>query len=219
MCVTSPFSLNNQKQGMIMKDYKVKYEPKSLADMVIHDPNNEIMPLMRKYVSGEINQNRTFVGGTGTGKSTLAKVLTAEFYRSKGEEDTTQYVEMAYEKDDRNYGPNKTNFRWSGVCWHIFDEVDKCNHKNLYNVLHHTLNNQHGHKYLLTANSIVEMPKTIQSRAKPIFIDCPTPAEFFPRAKFILEQEKIEVDDVKIMRVLTACQRDLRDYYDALELL
>ena len=42
---------------MIMKDYKAKYEPKSLADMVIHDPDNQIMPMLKRVSIGQLNQN------------------------------------------------------------------------------------------------------------------------------------------------------------------
>ena len=221
MCVTPPFSLNNQKQGMVMRDYKAKYEPNSLADMVIHDPNNEIMPMLKRMAIGQLNQNLLLYGTNGTGKTTLAKVLTSEFYQAHGEQDTTHYVEMANEDDDRNYGPNKTAFQWSssGVSWHILDEVEKCNQKNVYNVLHHTLDNKHGHKYILTANQIVNIPNGILSRARPIPIDCPTPTEFLPRAKFILQREHVVASDEKILAVLSAAERDLRRYYDALEWL
>ena len=221
MCVTPPFFTQQSKQGMIMKDYKVKYEPKSLADMVIHDPNNEIMPMLKRMVIGQLNQNLLLYGTNGTGKTTLAKVLTSEFYHSKREEDTTHSVEMANEEDNRNYGPNKIAFQWSrsDVSWHILDEVEKCNHKNVYNVLHHTLDNKYGHKYILTANQIVNIPNGILSRARPIPIDCPTPAEFLPRAKFILQQEHVVASDEKILAVLSAAERDLRRYYDALEWL
>ena len=204
-----------------MKDYKTKYEPQSLADMVIHDPNNEIMPMLKRVASGERSQSFTLYGTNGTGKTTLAKVLTAEFYQAHGEQDTTHYVEMANEDDDRNYGPNKTAYQWSrsGVSWHILDEVEKCNHKKVFNVLHHTLDNKYGHKYILTANQIVNIPNGILSRARPIPIDCPTPAEFLPRAKFVLGQEHVVASDTKILAVLSAAERDLRRYYDALEWL
>ena len=204
-----------------MRNYKTTYKPKSLADMVIHDPNNEIMPMLRKVAGGQLNQNLLLYGANGTGKTTLAKVLTSEFYRAYGEPDTTHWVPMAHQVDDRNYSPDKQMFQWSNsdVSWHVLDEVDKCLHKNVFNILHHTLDNEHGHKYILTANSIVNIPKGILSRARPIPIDCPTPAEFLSRAKFILQQEQVAASDEKLLAVLSAAEQDLRRYYDALEWL
>ena len=221
MCVTPLFSLNNQTEDMKMKNFKFTYKPKSLADMVIPDPNNEIMPLLKKISCGQLNQNLILFGTNGTGKTTLAKVLTSEFYKAYGEPDTTHYVPMAYQRDDSNYGPNKIAYQWSSsdVSWHILDEVDKCSHKHVYDVLHHTLDNEHGHKYLLTANKLGNIPNGILSRARPIPIDCPTPVEFLPRAKLILQQERVVASDEKILAVLSAAERDLRRYYDALELL
>ena len=205
-----------------MKDFKTKYAPKTFADLIIHDPNNVIKPILQKYASGQINQNRIFVGDAGTGKSTLAKVLAAELYRSHGDDDIAFYVKMANEKDDVQYRPNMLVNPWrnnSKVIWHILDEVDKCNHKNLYNVLHHTLTDENGYKYLLTANSVVGIPETILSRAKPMFIDCPTPEEFFPRAKQIVQLENIVASDEKIMQMLKAGERNLRGYYKAFKYL
>ena len=204
-----------------MKNYKAKYEPKSLAEMVIHDPDNAIMPILKKIACGQINQNLLLYGTNGTGKTTLAKVLTSQFYQAYGEHDTTQHVQMANESDSRNYDVNKSLWHSSSsdVSWHILDEVDKCNHKNIYHILHHTLDNQHGHNYILTANHLHNIPNGIQSRARPLPIDCPTPAEFLPRAQFILQQEGIQVSAAKILAMLSAGEQDLRRYYDALELL
>lgn len=204
-----------------MKNYEEKYEPKSLAEMAIHDPNNEIMPLLSRVATGEHNPNILLYGANGTGKTTLSKVLTSQYYGTHGEQDNTHFVQMAFEKDSRQYERDKTLFHWStsGVSWHILDEVDKCTHKNVYNELHHTLDNKHGHRYILTANQIVNIPQGILSRARPLPIDCPTPAEFLPRAQHILQQEGVEVPDAKVLAVLTAAGRDLRRYYGALELL
>ena len=204
-----------------MSSLAQKYEPKTLADMVIHDPKNVIMPLLTKVSAGKISPNLFLYGNNGSGKTTLAKVLTADFYKAYGEEDITQFVEMANQTDDRQYGTDKISFHWSrsGSTWHIFDEVEKCPNKNVNNVLHHTLDNKSGHRYILTANSLASIPNGIISRAQPVPVDCPTPDEFLTRAKFILMQENVHVADEKILAVLNAVPRDMRRYYAALELL
>ena len=204
-----------------MRDYETKYEPKTFNDMVIHDPNNNIMPLLNQIVSAQSCPNLLLFGDFGTGKTTLAKVLTNEFYARYGEDNLTTIVSLVFEKDNTLYKKDQSVFHWSksNVTWHIFDEIDKCNHKNVYNELHETLQNKHGHKYLLTANRLVDIPKGIQSRAMPIPIDCPTPEEFLPRAMKIVNLENINASSDKVLNVLTAAGRDLRRYYGALERL
>ena len=204
-----------------MRDFETKYEPKTFNDMVIHDPNNNIMPLLNQIVNAQSRPNLLLYGDNGSGKTTLAKVLTTEFYARYGEDNLTTIVPMSFEKDYTRYKKNQNLFHCSksDITWHIFDEIDKCNHKNVYNELHETLQNKHGHKYLLTANRLVDIPKGILSRAMPIPIDCPTPEEFFPRAMKIVNLENINASSNKVLNVLTEAQRDLRHYYRALERL
>ena len=204
-----------------MVSYQQKYEPQILSDMIIHDPNNDIMPFLTKIAAGKIAQNIIFYGANGTGKTTLAKVLTSSYYASYNEEDTTFYIEMANQKDSKNYEPDRVLWSWSksGIGWHIFDEVEKCSHKNVFHILHHTLDSKIGHKYILTTNSLSNIPQGLLSRAQPIPIDCPTPHEFLPRAKQILSSENVNATDEKILAVLSAVPRDMRRYYDVLERL
>ena len=204
-----------------MRDFETKYEPKTFTDMVIHDPNYDIMPLLNQIIKAQSCPNLLLYGANGTGKTTLAKVLTNEFYAQYEEDNLTTIVPMTFEKDNSRYKKDGTLFQWSssGVCWHIFDEIDKCNHKNVYNELHETLQNKHSHKYILTANQIIDIPKGILSRAMPIPIDCPTAEEFLPRAMKIVELENINASSDKVLAVLTAAGRDLRRYYGALERL
>ena len=202
-----------------MKNYEAKYEPKSLSDIVVHAANKDTMPQFTAIALGETNQNIILFGANGTGKTILAKVLTSEFYRHFEEENNTHFVQMAFEKDNKNYEKDRLVFHWSksGISWHILDEIDKCLHKNVYNELHHTLDNKHGHRYIMTANTLVNVPAGILSRAQPIPVDCPTADEFLPRAVQILENEQIKVSKSKILSVLNAANRDLRSYYRALE--
>ena len=204
-----------------MRDFKIQYQPKIFADMTIHDPNNNIIPLLNQIINAKSCPNLLLYGDVGTGKTTLAKVLTNEFYARYNEENLTTIVPMTFEKDNSRYKKDNLLFHWSssGICWHIFDEIDKCNHKNVYNELHETLQSQHGHKYILTANSIIDIPKGILSRAMPIPIDCPTAEEFLPYAMKIVELENINASRDKVLTVLTAAGRDLRHYYGALERL
>lgn len=204
-----------------MRDFETQYEPKTFVDLAIHDPINVITPLLLQIVNAQSCPNLLLYGVNGTGKTTLAKVLTNEFYARYGEENLTTIVPMTFEKDNTRYKKSNMLFHWSksGICWHIFDEIDKCNHKNVYNELHETLQNKHGNKYILTANSIVDIPKGILSRAHPIPIDCPTPTEFLPIAMKIVQAENINATADKVLNVLNAAGRDLRRYYGALERL
>jgi len=204
-----------------MRDFETQYEPKTFADMAIHDPNNNIIPLLNQIVNAQTCPNILFYGANGTGKTTLSKVLTNEFYARYGEESLTRIVPMTFEKDNSRYKKDNMLFHWSrsNICWHILDEVDKCCHKNVYNELHETLQNKHGHKYILTANSIVDIPKGLLSRAIPIPIDCPTPDEFLPYAMKIVKAERIDANAEKVLNVLDAAGRDLRRYLGALERL
>jgi ABC-type uncharacterized transport system ATPase subunit len=204
-----------------MKNFVKKYQPEKLSEMVFHNMDGQLVKLFEKTAKGQIAKNILLFGPNGTGKTRLAKILTSSFYANFGEPDITDFVMMASQTDNSRYRYDRITFQWSksGICWHILDEVEKCRVKYLYEDLHDTLTNEHGHKYILTSNSITDIHKGIKSRAIEIFIDCPTPEEFLPRAKFILEQEGITASDDKILSVMRAYGNDIRKYLTALELL
>lgn len=204
-----------------MRNFIAKYQPKTWEDLVLSSKNKASLEILECVAKRGIAQNLTLFGANGTGKTTIARVISSDFYRAYDEPDITDYVAMAAENTAAKFSPNRIAFHSSvsNVTWHILDEVDKCSVKGVYQILHHTLDNQHGHHYILTTNSIVDIPKGIKSRAEVITLDCPTPEEFFPRAKIICEREQIDASDEKIMRTLEAAGNDLRFYYKALERL
>lgn len=204
-----------------MRNFINKYEPQTWSELVFNSNNKASVQILSAIAQRGIAQNIILYGVNGIGKTTVARVIGHEFYHYYNEDDVTEFVAMAAEKTDTKFSPNRIIFHSSvsGVTWHILDEVDKCSVKNMYDILHHTLDNKNGHRYILTTNSIVDIPKGIKSRAEVVILECPTPQEFLPRARMICHAEGIIADDNKILRTLEAAGPDLRYYYKALERL
>lgn len=204
-----------------MKNYRVKYTPKSYNDIVLHDPNNTIRPLLDKIAYGQNCFNMTLFGTNGTGKTVLARMLTKAFYASNGSDDYTVFWDMtqqgATQKLRQSIQLIPTSY--TSVQWHILDEVDKCPNKNIYNELHSIVQNEHGHNFILTTNDIVCIPKGIQSRCMAFPVDTPTPSDFLSRAMFILSQEGLTFSQQHVLNALSAVQHDMRHYITALEML
>jgi replication-associated recombination protein RarA len=203
-----------------MRNFEAKYEPKNWDELVFSERNVNTKFILEKIATAEIAQNVILFGANGTGKTTIAKAVTNSFYATYDEDIAANFVAMA-NADVKEYQRSKIMFHFSasGKTWHIFDEIDKCSYKNVYNELHHTLDDKTGHQYILTTNSIVDIPNGLKSRAKVLIIDVPTPEEFLPRARFICTKEGISTTDEKILSVLRSGNEDLRSYYKALELL
>ena len=201
-----------------MRNFEKKYEPKVWNDLVFNEKNADSKYLLQKIADGEIAQNIILFGANGTGKTTLAKVITSSFYSHYDGGDWTELVEMANPNHASRYKRSNIGYHMSSsdVSWHILDEIDKCPNKQVYAELHHTLDNKFGHRYILTTNQIVDLPKGLKSRAEVVPIDCPSPEEFLPRARQICASEGINASDAKILSVLTAAGEDLRSYYKAL---
>lgn len=203
-----------------MRDFETKYQPKNWDELVFSERNANTKFILEKIAKAEIAQNIILFGTNGTGKTTIAKAITNSFYANYDEDIGANFVEMA-KADMSQYQRSKVMFHWSKSLktWHIFDEIDKCSYKNVYNELHHTLDDKSGHYYILTTNSIVDLPNGLKDRAHVLIIDAPTPEEFLPRAKFICTKEGINATDDKILNVLSSGKESLRSYYKALEWL
>ena len=204
-----------------MKNYRIKYTPKSYNEVVIHDPSNSIRPLLNKVASGQNCFNILMFGTNGTGKTVLAKMLTKAFYESNSTSDYTVFWDMTQQGviQQLRRATQLVPKSYTDVQWHILDEVDKCPSKSIYNELHSIIQNENGHNFILTTNAILDIPKGIQSRCMPFPIEAPTANEFLSRAMSILAQEGLSHNQQKVYGALSAVERDIRHYITALELL
>ena len=204
-----------------MKNYRIKYTPKSYNDVVLHDPNNTIRPLLDKIATGQNCFNIAFFGNNGTGKTALAKMLTKAFYESNGSDDYTVFWDMTQQGVTQKLRQTVqlVPSSYTNVQWHILDEVDKCPNKTIYNELHSLLQNENGHNFILTTNDIVGIPNGIKSRCMPFPVDAPTPSDFLGRAMQILAQEGLSFSQQHVLNALSMVQQDMRHYITALEML
>lgn len=204
-----------------MKNYRIKYAPKSYNDIVLHDPNNAIRPLLDKIASGQNCFNILLYGANGTGKTALAKMLTKAFYENSNSSDCTVFWDMTQPGivPRLRFATQIVPKSFTDVQWHILDEVDKCPSKSVYNDLHTIVQNEHGHNFILTTNDIFGIPKGILSRCMPFPIEPPSQQEFLQRAMHIMSQEGLSLGSERILNALSAVQPDIRHYMTALELL
>lgn len=201
-----------------------KYSPTSLSDFIF--PDEESRELVMAYATGEIDRPLLLCGGSGTGKSTIQRLLPDAIEEKDASIRKIRCADMKIPEDiHKFYGRTKyfsKDFRDEGQRYNYFVieefllKTDKLN-----DAMKIELDESLGIDLtILSTNRLEQVDSGIISRCEVLELKPCMPDVFFPRAKQIFASEKRDVDDRHLMKCLEAVyvlNADNRKYYSALD--
>lgn len=192
-----------------------RYRPDTLDGYV---GNEHILEKVRIYIQNEDVPHLLFFGGAGTGKTTLAKIITNQIdcdlmYINASDENNVDTVRDKI----RGFASSMGFRKWKVI---ILDEADyltpnaQAALRNLMETFSKTT------RFILTCNYVEKIIDPIQSRCQTFGITPPSKKEVAIRLKEILDLEGVqyEISDLAILvnsgypdirRVLNAAQRQI----------
>ena len=204
-----------------MSRFYTEYAPKCFSEVVLKNPM--LVPIFQAIANGNATQHLLLYGPVGTGKTAIAKLITELYYSNRDESNWTTFVDLTNTTDfsllrsSMIRSPAALTDRW----WFILDEGDKINRTKstqLLNELHNIIGKYSHCNFILTTNSLGHMPAGIQSRCYPIALEPPSPEQFLQRARDIVNAEGKYATDDDILKWLSMCKQDIRQYLTFLEI-
>jgi len=201
-----------------------KYSPSTLDEFIF--PDEESKELVMAYATGKIDKPLLIFGGSGTGKSTLQKLLPNAIEGRKASIRKIRCSDFKSQEDIHKYY-GRTKF----FCKDFKDEGQKYNYfiieefllktDKLNDALKIELDESIGIDLsIFSTNRIDQVDKGILSRCELLELKPCEPNTFFNHAKKIFMNEEKEIDDQYLMKCLQAVytlNADNRKYYSALD--
>lgn len=200
-----------------------KYKPKNLSEFIF--ATDELEKSVKQYRGGDCLRPLILHGPHGTGKSLLSQLIpeaidgpSVEVTKITAEDlNTKKEVRDRFTRSsvfDKLYSPT-----YQSRTYTIVEEVNF--ETKAKGALRVAMDEMAGRDQLIfTTNELDKMDSGLRSRAEQIFVPPVPPEHFFNRAKWILKQEGVELDDSVLMNVLDAVHEkttDIREYYKALD--
>ena len=197
------------------------YGPQSLGDVII--PNQRTKKILTQIGLGNLTAHVLLHGPSGTGKSTIAKMLTEQIGASNDVKVEKDYNLVLSQKNIWAYIATQLNVlnMYGGAPKYImwFDEFDLC--KQQLDIFWNALDRFKKTEVMLiaTTNSLHKIPMPLQSRCQVHHIPSLTVQDFLPHAIDVLDQEGIYLQVEYVVGCLNMVQHfgDFRKYCDQLD--
>jgi len=198
--------------GIIMMSdmWSEKYRPSTIDDYVFKD--NDQRTQVEKWISdGATPFHLLFSGPSGTGKTSLAKMLIKEFAIQKG--DTKEY--NASDKRgldfvrDKIIGFCQTYSLSGGLKYVVLDESDQIT-PDAQSAFHNVLEKYKHVRFIWTANHPEKLDKALHSRLQTFQFDALDSTKFNERLEYILNQEQVAFESDVLQEYVDESYPDMR---------
>lgn len=193
-----------------------KYAPTTLSDFVFEDPLVETG--IRPFATGAVQDNILLHGDYGGGKSTLAQIVAnAGFHRAGTGNKATVLAGGKYNSTSHDLLDNGwTLGAIDGIAYPyvIIEDVDRLKENQLD--LRDFLDKRRQYGVIFTTNNPGLVDGGLLNRCQQFEIKVPTPAQWAPRAQYILAREGVSLSVARVQLLLTAANGSIRDIERAL---
>ena len=183
----------------------LKYAPKEIDECVLLPKNKKIFD---EVVRSNKTENLIFYGGSGTGKTTSAKLLGAAVNAD------VLHIYAPEELDAQNLQQKIRTFSSTAPMfgeqkWVVIEEADELAKRNTFQSFLKSITEKFKSvTFIFTTNHIEHFSKALKSRFKLIDFDPASPTEseelfnlYVKRLRYMLEEEKVEYEEEALLKV------------------
>ena len=199
------------------------YCPRNLNEFIF--PNDKVRNVVMAYASGSIRRPLLLSGPNGTGKSLLTQLIPCaiegrniEIRKWTADElPKSEKLSQAFDYNaqfSRLFEPDGQRMRY-----HLIEEMNfKMRHTDKLKVI---LDSESEYDLtFITTNAINNIDIGLRSRCEIVTVEPCAPHLFLPHAMKIFDQEKINIEEAELLKVLTSvhdARPDNREYYKAID--
>lgn len=197
-----------------MTKFETKYAPKTLNDIVY--PSETIKKKIAAIGDGNCPDNVLLYGPHGTAKSTTVKLMFEARYGSTYQTgnyyDGSDLSNAAAAKQAIQHMQNFLNFQkfTPAGCVIVIDEIDFM-HMSAQKILRSFMQKFPFVRFMFTTNNPTEVYTGIRSVCRLIEFPVPVVKRWLPRAQQILHAEGLNLDDKKVINMLSGVSGSARD--------
>ena len=202
----------------MMMTFETKYAPKTFADLIFPDAKTE--QRLWQYANNQRHDSLILHGPYGTGKTTTARIVDTTRAKIDGYKSYSFYkaCDMTFDSFGRIH--NQQMFLQLGTMdmpVTIIDEVDRIPIAIQYQLRWEI--DMRGDKgcFILTTNKLHNVEKGLVDRCDVIELPAINVDQWFDRARWILQQEGVQMPDAKLRELLDTCDGSIRDLLRALK--
>lgn len=197
----------------------VKYAPLNFDHLILH-------PITKKKLTSYIKyefKNSIFIGGSGSGKTITAKILSKNIIPEK----YTSNVFLNLNASD-NRGLNMINniiipfvnkkFVDFPIKLIVINEAHTITPK-AQSLIANLMDNFSNCKFIFISNELNDISDTIQSRCSILFFPILSYENIFEKLKYINSKEKINLSDKCLETIINITQNDLRQSINSLQVI
>lgn len=196
--------------------FRQKYEPQSVADLVICKPN--LKKRITEYAEGQRTDHLMLFGPAGTGKSTAARVIAQT--RAGPMFEWVDFFEGAeFKKAD--FATVVNSWSWQTIQGVrnplvIINEVDKLTSADKAHLRAFIDTIKMG-QLIVTTNNLHEIDAPLADRFDKVMLPPVDVSSWIPRAQHILNSEGVTSTPEHVAKLLSHCDSSIRDVISILE--